>query len=208
MKSQSQAEESLQAIHDIRGMMERSARFLSLSGWSGIWAGGTALVGAAIGHEWLLPVLREQNDSFGAYTKPLIVAILIFIVAFAGAYYFTWRKMRREGTSLWHPASKQLILAVALPMVVGGVFVLAFMYNGHPVYIASACLAFYGLALVNGSKHTVTDIRYLGYLEILLGCICLLIPGLGFWFWVIGFGILHILYGIIMWNKYDKQPAA
>ena len=204
-------------------MMARSARFLSLSGWSGIWAGCTALVGAAIGYAFLPHSLLEANYLSGPtrmedaapycfcgadFYQPLILATLIFIVALAGAYYFTWKKMRREGTSLWHPASKQLMVAVAVPMIVGGIFVLAFMRYGHPVYIAPACLAFYGLALVNGSKHTLTDIRYLGYLEILLGVICLFVPGWGLYFWVLGFGILHILYGIIMWNKYDKRPAA
>jgi hypothetical protein len=90
-------------------------------------------------------------------------------------------------------------------MLIGGIFVLGFMRYGHAVYIAPACLVFYGLALVHGSRHTLTDIRYLGYLEITLGLICLFVPGWGLYFWAAGFGLLHILYGIIMWNKYDKK---
>jgi hypothetical protein len=222
MQSNSQAEESLQALHDIRGIMERSARFLSLSGWSGVWAGCTALAGAAIGHAWLPPGLLRYNYLTGTATddaapycfcgegfyRPLLLALAIFIVALAGGYYFTWRKMRRQGTSLWNHASRQMMWAVAVPLITGGIFVLGFMRYNHPIYIAPACLAFYGLALVNGSKHTLTDIRYLGYLEILLGTVCLFVPGWGLYFWIAGFGILHILYGMIMWNKYDKPRAA
>ncbi len=214
MQSNPSAEESRQALHDIRSMMERSSRFLSLSGWSGVWAGCTALAGAAIGYSWLPAELlqyRMDGDAApfcfcgAAFYKPLILALAILAVALAGGYYFTLRKMRREGASLNQPATRQMLWAMAVPMLAGAVFILAFMRYGHPNYIAPACLIFYGLALVNSSKHTLTDIRNLGYLEMALGAICLFIPGWGLYFWVAGFGLLHILYGVMMWNKYDKR---
>ena len=59
-----------------------------------------------------------------------------------------------------------------------------------------------GLALINGSKYTLSDIRYLGLCQVVLGCICIFVPAWGLTFWAIGFGGLHILYGIVMWNKY------
>jgi hypothetical protein len=218
MEGNTPTEDSRQALHDIRSIMERSSRFLSLSGWSGIWAGCTALAGAAIGQIWLPPgVLYGEAAGPGryggaepfcfcgaAFYKPLLLAVAIFIVALAGGYYFTWQKMRRQRATIWNHASRQMMWALAAPLAAGGIFVLAFMRHGHAIYIAPACLAFYGLALVNGSKYTLTDIRYLGYLEVLLGVLCLFVPGWGFYFWVLGFGVLHILYGIIMWNKYDK----
>jgi hypothetical protein len=213
-------EESRHAIadlRDIRSMMERSTRFLSLSGWSGVWAGGIALVGALVGYYWLpADVLRDNYFATPAsdgrtsafcfcgegFFKPLILAALIFIVALAGGLYFTWQKNKRDSKGVWNPASRQMLWAIAVPMIIGGIFVLGFMYYGDAVYTAPACLAFYGLALVNGSKYTLSDIRYLGYLELLLSALCLFIPGYGLYFWVMGFGILHILYGIIMKIKY------
>jgi hypothetical protein len=178
-------------------------------------------VAGAVAGYYLLPTDLLQHSYFtqpesgqyeavyrfsgAAFYKPLLLAIVIFLVALAGGYYFTWRKARHQQGAIWNHASRQMVWALAVPLMVGGIFVLGFMRYGHGIYIAPACLAFYGLALVNGSKYTLSDIKYLGYLELLLGCICLFVPGWGLYFWAIGFGVLHILYGIIMWNKYDKK---
>lgn len=211
-------EESLHAIadiRDIRSMMERSSRFLSLSGWSGVWAGCTALAGALLAYYWLPSDLLHNsyftqssggsgtyNFSGASFYKPILLAAIIFLVALAGGLYFTWKKSSLTGRSVWNLAAKQMVWAIAVPMLAGGIFALGFMYYGDAIYIAPACLAFYGLALVNGSKYTLSDIRYLGYLEIILAAICLFLPGYGLYFWAFGFGVLHILYGIIMKVKY------
>ena len=224
---QEQGSDSLQTLHEIRSIMERSARFISLSGWSGIWAGSTALAGAFIAGSWLnglgatyghYDIRYHRPNSTGNFYDPfnyidnytvqfLALAAAIFIVALAGGFFFTWRKVKNQGHTLWNHASRQLLTQVMLPLVTGGIFCLAFLYNGNASYIGPACLVFYGLALINGSKYTLSDIRYLGMLEVALGCICLFFPGYSLYFWAAGFGILHILYGIIMWNKYDKQTA-
>lgn len=218
MHSEHQAD-SLQALRDIRGIMERSSRFLSLSGWSGVWAGSTALVAAAVAWRMVLQY-REQYAAgdyhvvqrTGMFRDPLILqflalALLTFLVALAGGFYFTWRKVRLQGQPLWNRASRQMVLQIAIPMLAGGIFCLAFLAHGTVEFIVPACLTFYGLALVNGSKYTLDDIRYLGMLEIGLGCAAFFFPRYGIGFMAAGFGVLHILYGIIMWNKYDKQPA-
>lgn len=198
--------------------MERSARFLSLSGWSGIWAGMTGLAGAYIAHIWLraLPdsyynTFREapasiSTDEYNAIvTKFIILALAVFIIALAGGYYFTWLKAKKQGVALWNAASRKMLFHIAVPIAVGGLFALHFLIHQHEAYIAPICLAFYGLALINGSKYTLSDIHYLGLLEIALAGICLFMPGYGLTFWAVGFGALHILYGIIVWNKYDKR---
>lgn len=211
-------ESSLKTLQDIRSIMERSARFISLSGWSGIWAGITGLAGAYVARVWLnkLPIgyynpyrteAGELNgDAYSAVaTKFFLLAAIVFVVALVGAYYFTWRKTRLQGGSVWNTASRRLIAQIAIPMLAGRVFALKFLLDGQEVFIAPTLLTFYGLALINGSKYTLSDIKYLGICEVVLGCICLFIPGYGLSFWAIGFGVLHIVYGIIMWNKYDKH---
>ena len=65
-------------------------------------------------------------------------------------------------------------------------------------------LIFYGLALVNASKYTITEIRSLGVIEISLGLVSMWWIGHGLLFWSIGFGILHIVYGIIMQRRYGS----
>lgn len=215
MQSNQPSAESLQALNDlrdIRGIMERSTRFLSLSGWSGIWAGCTALAAAAIAWNMNLAYYLHRDVSLSADSpvvfRLLSLALGTFTVAFCGAYYFTWRKATVSGQKVWTRSSRLLMWQVAIPIAAGGVFCLAFLYYDAIIFIAPACLAFYGLALVNGSKYTLGEIRWLGYSEIVLGCIALFVPFYGLGFLAAGFGILHVLYGIVMWNKYDKhQPA-
>lgn len=208
---------SINALRDIKDIMERSAKFISLSGWSGIWAGSVALIGSYIAHTWLselpnayynayreAPATMSAGDYNNITLRFIILAMVVLATAFAGGVYFTWRKTTRKGQKAWNAASKRMIWHMAVPLMAGGIFSLLFLRNGHEMYIAPACLVFYGLALINGSKFTVSDIKYLGYLELLLGFITMLMPGYGLTFWAIGFGGLHILYGIIVWNKYDK----
>lgn len=210
------ADAPLDTIKEIRSIMERSARFLSLSGWSGIWAGSIAMIGAVIANIILSDYMVRSNAS--RYTmeyneavnkllfRLLGLAISVFIVALIGGYYFTYRKNKKAGISIWNNASKKMLINLAIPMMAGTVVVLAFITNGDWHYVASACLIFYGLALINGSKYTVSDIKYLGLLEVILGCIGLFIPpGYGLYLWALGFGLLHIVYGIIMWRKYETE---
>jgi len=203
---QDEHEASLKTLQDIRSIMDRSARFISLSGWSGIWAGITGLTGSYIAYTWLQQAQpAETNDHDSLVTRFVLLALAILFVALAGGIYFTWRKARKDGGQLWNNASKRMVAQMMVPLIAGGVFVLSFLHDGHEVYAAPVCLAFYGLALINGSKYTLSDIKYLGLCEVTLGCISLFLPGYGLILWAVGFGVMHILYGIIMWNKYDKN---
>lgn len=213
-------DDSLQALRDIRDIMQRSAKFISLSGWSGVWAGCTALAGSLVAYNWLndLPVgyhrttdaaagFQVSDEYTGIAARFILLAIVVLVIALAGGFYFTWRKARRQNGTLWNSASRRMIAETSIPLIAGGIFVLNFIFMHHGVYIAATCLTFYGLALINGSKYTLSDIKYLGLCEVALGCISLFMPGYGLLFWAIGFGVLHILYGIFMWNKYEKNTT-
>lgn len=203
--------DSIETLEQIRQMMERSTRFLSLSGWSGVWAGMVALSGAAVAHSKLVrysgtgfPDMRSSSIVF--QTQLLALAGVTFMLALAGAIYFTVRKNKRSGSKGWNQASRRMLLNLGIPIAVGGVFVLAFVARGDWYYAAPASLIFYGLALVNSSKYTVSDIRYLGMTEVILGCISLALhPTYSLYLWATGFGLLHIIYGILMWRKYDRS---
>ncbi len=203
---------SIDTLRDIKNIMERSARFISLSGWSGIWAGCVALVGSFIAKTWLdeLPAAyQEMTDEYRAIAGRFVtLAAIVLAVAIAGGVYFTWKKANKKGQKIWNGASKRMLMHIAVPMLAGGIFSLLFLYNGHVMYIAPACLVFYGLALINGGKYTLSDIQYLGYMELVLGFITMFLPGYGLIFWAIGFGALHIIYGVFMWNKYDKNTGS
>jgi len=207
----SPTEQSLETLQDIKRMMERSSRFISLSGLSGVSAGICALIGAYIAHGWIGDYVRtatterfpsEARDLFEV--QMLLLAAGVLVAALVTSTWFTWRKARKSRLPIWDHASKRLAVNMAIPLVAGGVFVLGLLNHSGWNYVAPSCLVFYGLALVNASKYTLTDIRYLGILEIVLGCICMYFPHEGLYFWAAGFGVLHIVYGLIMWWKYEK----
>ena len=219
--TQSPAEQSLETLQDIKRMMERSSRFISLSGLSGVSAGICALIGAYIAQGMirsydpgaLTDSIRGSlaAGSFRSESTTLFelrmfgLAMAVLTAALLTSTLFTWRKARRNHLPIWDHASKKLAINMAIPLAAGGVFVIGLLQHGGWNYVAPACLVFYGLALVNASKYTLTDIRYLGLLEIVLGCICMYFPHEGLYFWTGGFGILHIIYGLIMWWKYERK---
>jgi hypothetical protein len=209
MTSQSQADQSLEALQDIKRMMERSSRFISLSGLSGLSAGVCALVGAYIANGWISEYTNNP-DTFPSEARDLFELKMIFLAlgtllaALITSTWFTWRKARKSQLPIWDHASKKLAINMAIPLAAGGFFVLGLLDHTGWNYVAPACLVFYGLALVNASKYTLTDIRYLGLLEVALGCISMYYPHLGLYFWAAGFGVLHIIYGLIMWWKYER----
>lgn len=217
MSENSPALDHLREVQDIRRLMERSSRFTTLSGWSAVAAGVAASVGAYVAFRLLRnyygPDVSEwtyQSVEFAGLRRSLILlAGIVFIVALLSAVFFTWRKTRRQGLSLWNHTSRRVFWNMALPLGSGILFVLGILQQGSWTLIAPACLVFYGLALVNAGKYTLADIRYLGYCEIVLGLINLYVTnhgfGYGLYFWTAGFGILHIVYGLVMWYKYDRK---
>jgi hypothetical protein len=208
--------ETLQEISDIKRIMERSSRFISLSGLSGIAAGLCALAGTYFANNLISDYYLDYNRDKG-YTdkdfrmliiKLLILAAIVLAVALILAFIFTWRRAKQNHLPVWDLTARKLMWNVLIPLVAGGLFILAMLQYSEWRFVAPACLIFYGLALVNGSKYTLTDIRYLGFMEIILGLVNTQYIGYGLYFWAAGFGVLHIVYGIIMWWKYERPPVA
>ena len=214
MSEQNQQSDSLQEVRDIRRLMERSSRFISLSGLSGVSAGVFAIIGAATARYVIFNDYYVDYDERGFFAgndfkslklQLIVLAIGIFAAAFFSAFYFTWKKSNQQGLSLWNPVSRRLFWNMAIPLAGGGLFILGMLQYDEWRFVAPACLMFYGLALVNASKYTLTDIRYLGYCEIIVGLINMQWIGYGLYFWAFGFGVLHIVYGIVMWWKYERK---
>jgi hypothetical protein len=205
--------QSLEAIQDIRKMMERSSRFISLSGLSGVSAGIFALVGSWIAHNLINKYYDRYNarpgydyQDFKQLTWSLVgVAMVILILAILSALYFTWRKASRNQLPIWDHTSRKLLINMCIPIAAGGIFVFGLLRYDEWRFVAPVCLIFYGLALVNASKYTLSEIRYVGLIEIILGLINMWWIGYGLYFWAMGFGLLHIVYGLLMWRKYDMN---
>lgn len=202
-------------LASIRSLMERSSKFISLSGLSGVLAGIYALAGAAAAYF----MLYEGSDR--AYSiherwwgmalfedmliiKLLMVAVVVLVFSLGTGVILTYQKAKRKNQPVWGKTSRDLLFHMAIPLLAGGFLMIILLYRGYYGIVAPASLIFYGLALIGASNFTFTDVRFLGLCEITLGLIAACLPGYGLVFWALGFGVLHIVYGGVMYFKYDR----
>lgn len=220
-----QQNEHLETLVEIRSLMERSSKFLSLSGLSGIAAGTIALIGVIVAHIYFemeffklnmedVRMISEDDSAFRSVyekwgLKPIPFLMLdgaiVLVLALGSGFYYSLRKAKKRGYSFWDNTAKRLLINISIPLVTGGLFALILMFQYDLVeLIPSVTLIFYGLALVNGSKYTLDELRTLGLSEIVLGLVSTWYQSYVLLFWAIGFGVLHIIYGVLMHIKYDR----
>lgn len=197
-------------LESIRKLMERSVKFISLSGLSGILAGIYALIGATIAY-YLVHYPASPFDyriysiqSGEALIQLSVVATVVLVGSLLTGIWMSARKAKGAGVKIWDATSKRLFINLSVPLMTGGIFILILLSYGHFGIVAPACLVFYGLALINASDNLYEEVRYLGYSEIVLGLISAAMPGYGLLLWAIGFGVLHIIYGSVMYKRYDS----
>jgi hypothetical protein len=198
-----------QDLESIRQLMERSVKFVSLSGLSGILAGIYALIGAVLAYREIysgrvVRTVEYYRGHFPMVKSLFLIATLVLAASLVTGWFFSYRKAKKLKTKMWDSTSKRLLINLAVPLSIGGFFTLMMVDYGYYNLIAASVLLFYGLALVNASSNLYDEVRYLGYCELIVGVCAALWPGFGLYFWAIGFGLLHILYGSMMYKKYDR----
>lgn len=201
----------IQDINEIRSMMERSTKFMSLSGLAGVMAGIYALVGAYV----VVAIYGFNPDDiiyrpvsaggvFPYLQEIVMVALSVLLLAVATAVFFSYQKAQKREEKIWNSTSRRLLANMAVPLVAGGIFIIILILNGLLGLIAPATLLFYGLALFNAGQLTFQDIKYLGLIQIALGLIGAYYVSFGLACWALGFGVTHIIYGIYMYLKYER----
>jgi DNA-binding HxlR family transcriptional regulator len=204
---------SAEELKTIRKIMEESTKFLSISGLSVVFLGLFAIAGALAAY-FLIPGTGNISNWEYFTTQSglvnrnirwmlLIDASSVLLLCLLTAFYFSVRKARRSGKSFWSPVSKRLLISLFIPLLAGGLFALILLFRNEFQTVIPVLLIFYGLALVNASKFTYNEIFYLGISEIITGLLSAFFPAGGLLFWILGFGLIHIIYGLFLYRKYE-----
>ncbi|MCH8902618.1 MAG: hypothetical protein IIA45_01715 [Bacteroidetes bacterium] len=208
-------QEQLDTLQQMRKLMEQSSRFISLSGLAGVFVGIIALAGGLVGYWYFDYSFYYPDYGYLVFdtSGELLSEFLIFLFLNATAMlvlalfigtYLTIRKAKKKGLPMWDNVAKRMVINLFIPLAAGGVFILTLLTQKQVELVVPVTLIFYGLALINGSKYTLNDIRYLGIIQIILGLICAYYNGYALLFWIMGFGILHIVYGLYLHFKYER----
>ena len=137
-------EDYLKDISEIKHLMNRSSRFISLSGLSGILAGIYALVGAGIAY-WLV-----QTRSYGTllldgwvFRTCLLILALVALFSVLTGIYLTTKKAKKIGENIWDTSSKRLVINFLVPLVTGGLYILIILAQQKYGQAGALMLIFY-----------------------------------------------------------------
>jgi hypothetical protein len=198
-------ENYLEEISEIRKMMEGSSRFLTLSGLSGVLVGIYALAGAFMANSLLFSSgLFAWLNGDSLVSDLFILGSIVFGLSLLTIILLTFIRVKKSGKKFWNAGSRLMLVNLSIPIVSGGLLILVLVYREIYEIIIPGTLLFYGLALVNAAKFTRQEIFYLGLFQISLGVIAAILPSFGLIIWAVGFGVLHIIYGIVMYYRYER----
>lgn len=198
-------------ISEIRSMMERSSRFLSLSGLSGVMAGIYALSGALVAYlvfgfnpDSVTYSMTGTAGTPANISSVIIVALIILALALGTVVYLSRRNAGKRGEKMWSPTTRRLLANMMVPLSTGGILIVILIANGLTGLAAPVSMIFYGMALFTASKMTLEEVKLMGIIQIVLGLIAVLMIQYSLIIWAIGFGLVNIVYGIYMHYKYER----
>jgi len=203
--------EHLNNLQEIRSLMERSSSFVSLSGLSGVIAGIMGLfmaymlqsrLGEYLNHSYIVKATAEQRNEQIIFT--LMLSIIVLVVTFGSTIFFTARKAKKKGNPVWGIPAKNVLVNLFIPLITGGFFCLFLLVHYYDFIVLPSMLVFYGFALLNVSKYTLHEIRWLGISEIVLGLAAMLLLDYAIYFWGAGFGVMNIIYGAVMYFRHER----
>jgi hypothetical protein len=198
-----------ETLAEIKSMMENSTRFLSLSGFSGVLIGSYALIAVAL-------FVSQNNLDFthfdthtrkwnepGFMQSAMMYGVLLFTASLVTSLLFSVRKAKKKNLPMVSGISKKLAFNFFTPIAVGVLVCLNFI-TSEAWLVLPLSLIFYGFALLFASHYTFTTLKYFGLCQLLLGIIALYFLPYQVLLWTIGFGILHIAYGLYMYFKFER----
>jgi hypothetical protein len=201
----------LKDLADIRSMMERSSKFMSLSGWAGAVAGFYALIAAGSANFYfgvnptkLMYTLESDPEFIAAVPKVAMLGLIAMVLSIGNAMALSSKNAGKKGENIWNAASRQLVVNMAVPLGTGAILILILMNFGLYGLVAPLSLIFYGLALFHAGNFTFVDVTFLGLIQVFLGLLAVFLIEYSLVIWSVGFGVVHIVYGTYMYYRYER----
>ena len=194
-------EKYLDDISEIKMLMTKSSGFYSLTSLSGIATGLYSLVGSSIIY-WLFKYKYNSDYLHPDILKyALVDLIIVGLLSIATSILLTKRQAKLNRELVWSTPFRKMIKTFSVIFGIGCIVILNFLLKEEYERFGALMLIFYGLALISSSKYTFKEVMIIGYIHILLGILATFIPEYSFWLGVTGFGIVHLLFGIVMFLK-------
>jgi hypothetical protein len=175
----------------IRESMESASTFTAVSGWGQAVIGATALV--ATYAAWVQPTRRGWLSVWFAE------ALLSLLVS----GWTMWRKARANEVALLSRPGRKLVVNFAPPAAVGALLTAVLFRAGESGLVPAVWLLLYGAGVITGGAFSVRIVPVMGLSFMLLGAAALFLP------WpavnallALGFGVLHIIFGIIIARRH------
>ncbi len=191
-------------IAEIRSMMERSSKFLSLSGLAGVMAGIYALAGAYFAYSAFGFSPDQIHYSVPELNSIILIAVSVLVLAIGTAVILSARNAKGKEEKAWNTTSRRLLVNVSVPLFTGGILILMLLSNGLTGLAAPFTLIFYGLTLYNAGSFTFNDVKSLGLIQIVLGLLGAYFIEYSLVCWALGFGVAHIVYGLYIHFRYER----
>ena len=175
----------------IRETMERAGEFTAVSGWGEVIIGATALLAAGVASlqtttsAWVLTWLTEA-----------VISVIIAGIAMT-------RKARAADVPLFNGPGRKFVLSFLPPMAVGALLTIVLYRAGIVWALPGVWLLLYGTAVMTGGAFSVRIVPVMGACFMLLGAAAFILPpSMRDWLMAAGFGIVHIVFGLMIARRY------
>jgi len=175
----------------IRETMERAGAFTAVPGWGGFATGVSALAAT---------VFAARQSSAGAW---LAIWLIEGVFAIALGAWTMKRKADSAQLPLLSAPGRRFLLSFAPPLLVGALLTLVLYEAGLTRVIPGTWLLLYGTGVVTGGAYSVRVVPLMGMCFMLVGAVALFCPfSWGTALLGVGFGGLHVVFGIIIARRY------
>lgn len=182
-------EHAKETLDYIRRTMESASSFTAVAGSGMVGVGFIGLVASGLATRGGNPV------DLRVWVPAAVLAVAVAGVANA-------RKAGRLGVPLWSGAFRKTVWVMAPILVSGAILTFALWRADAQALLPGTWLALYGAGVTAGGTLSIRAVRGMGLVLTALGAVALLQPEWGAPLLAAGFGVMHLVFGLILLTRH------